>query len=190
MALKAKVKVGNITNLSDARYCAGMGVDMLGFAVIAGSAFHLEHTLYQEIRGWISGPSYVAQLEGLKDAHSLAEIVEQYQPDYLEVDLQTLEIIKQVASLPLIVKIGAHGFSTEEKLISVRKRIAFVEVERIEDIVAGFPHIITTANPDLVDTYLRHADLSGISLSGSDEVRPGFKDYEALSEILEKLEAD
>ena len=29
MPLKTFVKVGNITNLSDARYCAGMGVDML-----------------------------------------------------------------------------------------------------------------------------------------------------------------
>ncbi len=33
MALKTIVKVGNITNLSDARYCAVMGVDMLGFCL-------------------------------------------------------------------------------------------------------------------------------------------------------------
>jgi phosphoribosylanthranilate isomerase len=34
MPLKTFVKVGCITNLSDARYCAGMGVDMLGFRAV------------------------------------------------------------------------------------------------------------------------------------------------------------
>ena len=31
--LKTQVKVSSITNLSDARYCAGMGVDLLGFPI-------------------------------------------------------------------------------------------------------------------------------------------------------------
>ena len=31
--LKTLIKVSNINNLSDARYCAGMGVEMLGFSM-------------------------------------------------------------------------------------------------------------------------------------------------------------
>ncbi|NJM26270.1 MAG: N-(5'-phosphoribosyl)anthranilate isomerase, partial [Bacteroidia bacterium] len=124
MALKVKVKVGNITNLSDARYCAGMGVDMLGFATIKGAAFHITADLYQQLRGWISGPSYVAQVAGLQNAGALAEIVEQFQPDYLEVDLPTLEIIGNATSLPLIVKVARSDESIREQLDSLRQQIA------------------------------------------------------------------
>ena len=48
MPLKTIVKVGSITNLSDARYCAGMGVEMLGFNVVAGHESFIDAKKYQE----------------------------------------------------------------------------------------------------------------------------------------------
>ena len=33
MALKTFVKISGVNNLSDARYCAGMGVNQLGFNI-------------------------------------------------------------------------------------------------------------------------------------------------------------
>ena len=33
MGLKTLVKVSEVNNLSDARYCAGMGVEMIGFSL-------------------------------------------------------------------------------------------------------------------------------------------------------------
>jgi phosphoribosylanthranilate isomerase len=49
MALKTKVKAGNITNLSDARYCAGMGVDWLGFP-----ADVVNPDTFKEITNWVT----------------------------------------------------------------------------------------------------------------------------------------
>jgi hypothetical protein len=37
---------------------------------------------------------------------------------------------------------------------------------------------------------LENEDISAISLKGGAEERPGFKDYDQLSEIFEKLEAE
>jgi phosphoribosylanthranilate isomerase len=88
MPLKTLVKVGCITNLSDARYCAGMGVDLLGFRVIAGSEHHIDHTLFQQIRGWLSGPKIVAECYGISEKTNITEIISQFAPDYIELNLQ------------------------------------------------------------------------------------------------------
>ena len=63
MALTTIVKVGNITNLSDARYCAGMGVDMLGFCFEKKSEQYIDPESYKEIIGWISGPQLVGEFD-------------------------------------------------------------------------------------------------------------------------------
>ena len=66
MPLKTFVKVGCITNLSDARYCAGMGVDMLGFRAVESQENYIKPSQFQEIRGWIAGPLVVAEVYGVE----------------------------------------------------------------------------------------------------------------------------
>ena len=65
MALKTLVKVGKISNLSDAWYCAGMSVDMLGFTVIASQENYVSPELFREMRGWFYGP--VHRYRNLRD---------------------------------------------------------------------------------------------------------------------------
>ena len=56
--LKTKVKVSSIENLSDARYCAGMGVEWLGFPL----AMPVEKL--EEIRNWLAGVQIVGECIG------------------------------------------------------------------------------------------------------------------------------
>ena len=63
MALKTLVKISNVTNLSDARYCAGMGVDMLGFSMDADSPDYIEPKKFAEIRGWVAGVQIVGETQ-------------------------------------------------------------------------------------------------------------------------------
>ena len=58
MSLVTKVKAANITNLSDARYCAGMGVDWIGFPLS-----QVNPTVFSEITGWLSGPQWVVEFQ-------------------------------------------------------------------------------------------------------------------------------
>ena len=80
MSLKTKVKVGNITNLSDARYCAGMGVDMLGFAIGKADGQGVGATKFKEITDWIAGPEFILELpEG-----AIIDISEKYNVSLIE----------------------------------------------------------------------------------------------------------
>lgn len=191
MALKTLVKVGNISNLSDARYCAGMGVDLLGFAAIEGQPGYMPLKLYQDIRGWVAGPSAVLELYGLKSGDSLSQLLEDYRPDFLEAGIAELELLPDSLQQSIIVRI-----TSADDLSRIQKRngVHYVLInEDSLDIVQAaskiFPVILSlrsSSGLSLLDTL----PIKGIALSGSPEIRPGFKDYGDLAEVLEQLEVD
>jgi phosphoribosylanthranilate isomerase len=192
MALKTFVKVGNISNLSDARYCAGMGVDLLGFNGIEGQPGYIPTKLYQDIRGWVAGPLAVLELYGLKASGSLGKLLEDYRPDYIELGSIEFEFLPESISQPLIVRITSFGELS--KLQAYKGKISFILVdEKYADIIEGvstfFPVILSLQSPvgiSLLDTL----PIKGVALSGGAEIRPGFKDYDGLAEVLEQLEVD
>ena len=193
MPLKTIVKVGNISNLSDARYCAGMGVDMLGFTVIEGNESFVSPKLYQEIRGWVAGPSVVLALYGLPSASSLPAILDNYVPDYLEVGIRELRHLPISLSCPIILAMETPADLAEAE--PWHKGIAYLQVkeinkELIAEIQPSFPVLLELQSASLLQQLLDTNPIKGIALSGSPEVRPGFKDYHNLTDVLEQLETD
>jgi phosphoribosylanthranilate isomerase len=192
MALKTQVKVGNISNLSDARYCAGMGVDMLGFTVIEGQPHYIPPKLYQDLRGWVAGPAFIAELYGMKSTEGLQSILEDYKPDFLEVGITELQNIPASVQQHLIVRI--ENTNDLDTIKTFMEKIRYVIVDEtnkdvIQHISKHIPVIVslqTVSGLHLLDT----SDVKGIALSGSPEIRPGYKDYGDLADVLEQLEID
>jgi phosphoribosylanthranilate isomerase len=197
MPLKTLVKVGNISNLSDARYCAGMGVEMLGFTVIEGKENFINPKSYQEIRGWVSGPSIVAEIYGINDHLDIAQITEAYAPDFLELSIIELDHLPET-TLPLIVSLDQTiSGEQKQKLDSVKDRTAFILIDDpiisfpfIKEISRAFPVLIMIRSSVKISELLSVKGISGISLNGSQEIKPGLKDYSHLSNVLEQLETD
>jgi phosphoribosylanthranilate isomerase len=187
MPLKTVVKVGNISNLSDARYCAGMGVDMLGFSVVADSPDYVLPRLYQEIRGWVSGPRFVAQIDGLKSHDGLQEIIQNYAPDYFELDAPAFNKYNGHLSLPCIVSVTKEEFAA----LQGAANIAYFLMDEPALPLAGSGSsailLKVEAAHGLPEKLARYP-VTGIALNGSPEVRPGYKDYSALADILEILD--
>jgi phosphoribosylanthranilate isomerase len=185
MPLKTVVKVGNISNLSDARYCAGMGVDMLGFCVIEGKTPYISPKLFQEIRGWISGPKVVAEIYGLSSRDQLKEIIQNYAPDYLELDGEEYQMFRADASLPCIVSLDKNG----KDLHAHSEGIAYVLVNGDQlPPAATTPVLLKVNSGDNLLEKIRQPSITGIALNGSPELRPGFKNYDGLADILELLD--
>jgi phosphoribosylanthranilate isomerase len=187
MPLKTVVKVGNISNLSDARYCAGMGVDMLGFSVIADSPDHVEPKRFQEIRGWVSGPKFVAQVYGLGAPDGLPEIIQHYAPDYFELDAQAFRKYASHLSLPCIVSVTKAEFAE----LKDAHNIAYFLMDEAGLSSAGSGNsgvLLKVDSGNGLSEKLAQYGVTGIALNGSPEIRPGYKDYNALAEILEMLD--
>ena len=192
MALKTLVKVGNISNLSDARYCAGMGVDMLGYVAIEGQPNHVPFKLYQDIRGWVAGPSSVIELYGLTNSHSIKELVENYRPDFLEVSIKEIKHLPTSIEQSLIVAIHSHA--DFERIKSSKGKIQYLIIkEEQKDLInaaSDIAPVILSLQATSGLSLLNTLPIKGIALNGSAEIRPGYKDYDDLAEVLEKLEMD
>lgn len=191
MALKTLVKVGSITNLSDARYCAGMGVDFLGFRVAEGQTGAIPVRTFQEIRGWITGPQIVAEIYGITSEAQLTRILEETQPDYLEMSLEEYQSIGHLIRLPYILQIN----DTEEIPADFSTRPAYLLTGANANLTTSryipeFELLVQVSSLTELDSAVSRTGVSGIALYGGAEIRPGLKTYEELSEILEALEVD
>lgn len=192
MALKTLVKVGNISNLSDARYCAGMGVDMLGFVAIEGQAGYIPPKLYQDIRGWVAGPSAVLELYGLTKDHPFSKLLEDYRPGYIEVGVEELKFIPISIEQSIILSI--KSVEDFQKIEPWRMKVHYFLIrEDNEDLIkeaSKLSSVILSLHSPAALNMLETFPIKGIALNGSAEVRPGFKSYDDLADVLEKLELD
>lgn len=193
--LKTKVKVGKVTNLSDARYCAGMGVDLLGFPVGAGPDA-IDPKKYKEITDWVSGPDFVIEWMDEQLPGDLVSLIQPYNADFIEIDVHQLGNFPELDT-PLIVRLVSGDWEkSREALQKHSKRVSYVLLNQpvdgidpslLNEISHHFP-VLIAADDTLDVDLLTRLPVAGISLEGEAELRPGFKDYTALSSILEKLE--
>jgi phosphoribosylanthranilate isomerase len=196
MALKTLVKVSNISNLSDARYCAGMGVDMLGFQVIVGKDHYINPDLFKEIRGWFSGPTVVTEIYGIEKGEDLTGIIQQYLPDLLELSLSDLKKIHSPSSAFLLATTYEELTTREQELGPYRTQIAFVLIpgnttkDKIDQLAKNFKVLLDVTSEDQLQALHESPLVRGIVLHGSEEEKPGLKEYNQLSSILEKLEVE
>jgi phosphoribosylanthranilate isomerase len=195
--LKTQVKVSSIANLSDARYCAGMGVEWLGFPI---QEMSLER--FTEIRNWLAGVQIVGEFTK-STAEQIRVAVETYNPDVIEIDssvslvaIQSIEIPKMLRvnidtdNLPAIFAASApyvsHFLVVGDSVDSLTGMEASVEIW-----AAQYPIILGLEIPEGdLDEWVEQSSIQGIGLVAGQEDRPGFRDFTDLMTILEKLETE
>lgn len=195
--LRTQVKVSSIANLSDARYCAGMGVEWLGFPL---QEITLER--FTEIRNWLAGVQIVGEFTKAT-AEQIREAVSTYKPDVIEIDssvslvaIQSIEIPKilrvniDTDNLPAIFAASApyvsHFLVVGDSVDSLTGMEASIEIWS-----AQYPIILGLDIPESdLDEWVEQSSIQGIGLVAGEEDRPGFRDFTDLMTILEKLETE
>lgn len=188
MALRMPVKLGRVTNLSDARYGAGMGVSYLAFPINQG----IELQAFKEIAGWVSGPALVAEV---------SDPAAPWLPDLPEVIFQCpVTLLPQADRLPrgkwIVQGSGPALAACLDELRAHRDRILFLDLANTEAmdeailnrLMQAFPVWVPPGNQP-IDALMARG-FAGLSLEGFAEERAGFKDYGPLAAVLESLEVD
>lgn len=201
MALKTFVKISNINNLSDARYCAGMMADVLGFNIDPTSDSFVSEGDFGEITDWVAGVKFAGEFSGA-NVEQIKEAVKLYQIDYIQIS--DLEIVEHVGLLgkPLIVCIELN---TESELAQLKSNLSYL------DELAEMVIIKSSAKElfDQIDAQIGYyngslrllkgygieedsslGEFPGLELEATEEDRPGFKDYGQIMDILELIDED
>jgi phosphoribosylanthranilate isomerase len=195
--LKTLVKVSAITNLSDARYCAGMGVDLLGFPL-----GKISIDQFTEIRNWLAGVQIVGEFS-TNDAAEIKAKVAEYKPDVLEIDTKVNLVAIQDIDIPKILRINIDTDNLPAVFAASAPYVShFLLVGEGPDSLQGmegsveiwsaqYPIILGLEIPeDDLEEWIEQSSIKGIGLMSGEEDRPGFRDFTDLMNILEKLETE
>lgn len=198
MAHLIPLLIRGINNLSDARYCAGMGADKLTFILDPALPGHLDAKAVKELAGWIAGVELIGEFDQLsapeinalasdcaldavllrshRTAYELAEIAP---PVYLELPAETLAAAPAIpTNLAGVVLELPADFSTES-------------ITTLQPLAAG--HALWLG-PGLAPTLARQLatqlPLAGLVFPSGDEVKPGLRDFDQLEAVFEALETE
>ena len=199
MALKTFVKINQVSSLSDARYCAGMGVDVLGFALVEGSPSFVDPQQFKEITQWVSGPKFAGEFDSASiDQIKLASV--DYSLDFIETSVPDhLEAIAEL-NIPIILKSRIESQAELGKFLDVvaygGDLLHFLHLELEADTLKALSSDIATIKKPLIlstNDSLTNLDLLinyGISLTAKQEEQTGLQDYGEIMDVLEELEED
>lgn len=207
MALLATVKVSGVTNLHDARYCAGMGVNMVGFPLTADAATEgagVSKEQFEEIAGWLSGVRFVGETNGLQlvDLHG-------YSLDLVQVEGASDLAEYSSADAPIILRLAPQSDGTldlaavratmERAAIQVeyflleseKEALSAAEREGLAAICADFPVLLGYGfTAQTVKDVLETVQPAGLALRPGKEIQVGVNDFDALADVLEAIEVD
>lgn len=206
MALGTFVKVSKVNNLSDARYCAGMGVDVIGFNLVPETRHYMSPEKYSEITEWLSGVEFAGEFENLS-ASEILQLTKAYRIQFIQISNASLVADLSDQPVPLILKVNMDKVKDVSSLRSVleanKEHISYFlfesdqeayeesTLQEILSLAADFPVLlgygVTTDN---VHKLITGSPINGIALMGEEELRAGYKDFEKLAEILELIEVD
>ena len=198
MSLKYFVYVGAVNNLSDARYCSAMMVDIIGFDVNEFSVKCLNEEKVKDISTWINGVKIVGDFENSSKEH-ITKFINKNIFSSIMIDISNHYLLNNLDIDNVIIKISDNNYN-EELISSIldnhKNLIEIIVFESFNDLKLEFIKSLNNKLRILVKPLSSLSDTKkmldkynlGLYLNGSDEIRPGYKDYDSLSEILEDID--
>lgn len=197
MKSKKFVKIRGVNNLSDARYCSGMMVDVIGFSLNSNHKNSVSIEALKAITQWIQGPQIAGEFEDME-----LELIQTYLP---LVDLEIIETSNPDLLVPLsktgkkiYLKINLDTIENEQTLLNKIKegqmahKIVVCRSQKGKNKTLIKPLLHYTQSEQIINGF--NLDLNqidswpAIEIMATGEEKPGFKDYGEIMDILEYIE--
>ena len=205
-----KLKICGITSLADARYCAGAGVDYLGFIQYKDSPRYIEPAQAKEIIGWLYGPEPVGVFVN-ETAASINQLVADVGFTHAQIHGDYEPAFFKDISAKTIKAVSIHPHTSPEELKAQFSRYAegvdfFLldtakaglwggtgtpfNWEVAKEIVQDYPTFIAGGIDALnilqvIETLHPYA----VDLASGVEESPGVKDFDKLADLFEAFQS-
>jgi phosphoribosylanthranilate isomerase len=201
MSLKTKVLISSVTNLSDARYATGMGVDFVGFSMNETDDDFIGYTNYTAITNWLQDMNFAGEFNTNATLKQIINQAKEFgfttiispnneittalkEQNFTVILLQTIEDQEDIDALSTLTT------SADYVLIESTNHTVLSQ-EQIAQLSSQLPLLVgTEISANTINDWLDTTDMEGIALKGSEEIRTGFVDLDAMADILEAIEVD
>ncbi len=193
--LRTKVKINKVSNLTDARYFAAMGVDYLGFCCNVDTEMYCAPNKIKQITEWVEGPQFVLEFDGWQSEDDIQSIVNlrmahalhfgafsSYSSDF-ELPIFKDIILENISEAPL-TGVDIPVLRTDKPF----KQLTNLELSVITKLVSQ-RDIFLDMDFDVEDleSIMKNWPVYGLILRGGEEEKVGVKSFDTLDEIFEVL---
>lgn len=205
MGLKTLVLINQINNLSDARYCAGMGADILSFCLDPNEEDFLHPEVANEIIGWLAGVQVSGEFQSLS-GDNINLLADSCSLQFVQ--LNSLYLVDELSSIkvPVILRVLINKDTIESELLEILalyqdyvhsfliisddfQTIDETNIRLLTDLATQFPIFIGFGiKEDTINLVLESVKPAGIALRGGEEIKPGLKNFDELEKIFEAIE--
>ena len=214
--LKTKVKVGAITNLTDARYFAAREVSYLGFDFSVGSDSYIAPAQMLAIKDWVDGVQFVGEFN-LESSEEIREAISELGLDAVQLGMAAAEETIQalLGEIPIYREIVLDYYHSDEDLVDFfaanppgityyvlnldkngftwndLQTDTAISLKAVKEICEQHPVFLALAyQPNEVHDILKALPLKGLHLIGGEEEKVGLKSFDDLDEIFDLLEIE
>ena len=199
MTPKKFIKIRGVNNLSDARYCSGMMVNVIGFNLDANQKNGVNIDSFKAITKWIQGPKIAGEFDNME-----FELIRKY---LSRIDLDIIETSNPSFLAPLIdtgkevyLKINLDSLVNEKVLFNKIKegqtanKIVVYSPEKSKNEKLLINLLNYTKNEQIINGF--NLDLSqidfwpSIEIMATPEDKPGYKDYGEVMDVLEHINGE
>ena len=204
MSFQTNIKLGNITNLSDARFAAAAGVTYIGFCFDPSNENYITPIKAKEIIDWVTGSSVVGEF-GSQTLDEIRDISELLQVDVIEVNNSLLPDELLSLGKPIIKKVNVNQYTVDQLQVEIDAYASvadafhvyadssqekydcdqLVQLCKSHQLVWGL-----NINPHNVLNILESFKPFGINLVGGNEEKAGMKDFDELNDLFDVLRVD
>ena len=193
---KPSIFAKSITNLTDARYFAAMGVDFLGFDISGNDKDTVDIGFLTQVREWVEGPSIIGCVQGDESLNKLTKMVVDGNLDGIYFNTIPPEsCLKSFDSIERFIELAPGQIEgppiNDLKLVLNTKDVLSIMDHQPDRIIQFANQGNLFLNGDFDDSFFNSALFKykpGMILLGSEEEKTGFKSFEDLDRIFERLE--
>lgn len=187
---KIKTWAAGINNLSDARYFAAMGVDIVSFSLGEGTAI----APIVEMRNWIEGPLVAIDVQDIVWSQQLSDDITALAPDLVVLSPFWADEIPQLEA-EVVNKLLLSEYTNRDNptlILIVENRIDSLsnkDITLLSNLTLQHNNIyLDTAIDAAIITYLQSQfEEIGIILRGGDELAVGLKSFDELDELFDLI---
>jgi len=187
-----KVIATDITNLTDARYFAAFGVDVLCYTIDEGVEGSVSPQMLKEMVDWVEGPATAIKISGLQ----VPEFLESLSNDIgiekviLSPFIETTSLPESITEIHRICTLQ-EGWQDDETLVLTLEtsvdKLTDDQIKQIKGLASKktvyLDAIFQASDLDFIKTF----GIEGIILKGGEEEKVGFKSFDELDDVLEAL---
>lgn len=173
--LKTRVIADNVLNLTDARYFAALGVDYMIFNVS-----NIGKEAITEICSWVEGVEVLLGIEETLSPEMLDFILKICPAGFVSKSREVLSSISsQLPEKDCFIRSNGNEIDSEFHLL-----LNIENVETFSHKKTGQKLFVKTTN---IEDALSSTFIDGIIVEGEQEEKIGFKNFDELDEIFDKL---